>query len=199
MQIHSLVVDIQRKGLYIGQRQLLVNFALSNTDSPYHDIPLTGKEYLPEELLAQLKELAKQKPEMICFGGGEPLLQIDYYKKYLEEMPLPLYFEINGTLPKAAKEISAYVSMFGIEYLPDYQKEFIETISLLKGSDFYVRFIINKEIAPKAVEDLAKIIASVKNSTLILEPIFGVKNYLSLQALAHRHLTDVRVIPRMHV
>lgn len=199
MQIHSINVDIQRKGLYLGHRQIMVNFALSNTSSPYNDIPTEGKEVFPEELLAQLKELTKQKTELICFGGGEPLLQIDYFKNILEELPLPLYLQTNGTLPKPLSEIKEYISMTGIELIPDYEKEFLETIMVLRDSDFYVRLVVSKDTTPKQVEDYARIIASVKNVPFVLEPLFGTKNYLSLQALALRHLKEVLVIPRMHI
>jgi organic radical activating enzyme len=199
MKLHSVSVDIQRKGFYLGHRQILVNFAVSNTISPYNDIFSDGKEILPEELLAQLKDLAKQKPELICFGGGEPLLQIDYFNTILEELPLPLYLQTNGTLPKPLAEIKQYISMVGVELIPDYEKEFLETIKLLRDNDFYVRLIVNKDTAPKQVEDYARIISSVKNVPLVLEPLFGQKSYLSLQALALRHLKEVLVIPRMHV
>lgn len=199
MKLHSVSVDIQRKGFYFGHRQILVNFAVSNTFSPYNDIFSDGKEILPEELLVQLKDLAKQKPELICFGGGEPLLQIDYFKTMLEELPLPLYLQTNGTLPKPLAEIKQYISMVGVELIPDYEKEFLETITLLRDNDFYVRLIVNKDTAPKQVEDYARIIASVKKVPLVLEPLFGQKSYLSLQALALRHLKEVLVIPRMHV
>jgi len=199
MQLNSINIDIQHKGLFVGHRQLMVNCILSNTESHYHDIPIEGKEILPDELLKQLNELSKQKPEMICLGGGEPLLQIDYFKNNLEDFPLPIYLQTNGTLPKAIAEIKEYLSMVGVELIPDYLKEFTETITRLKDNDFYVRLVVDKETAPKQVEDYAKIIASVKNVPLVLEPIFGVKNYLSLQALALRQLKEVLVIPRMHI
>lgn len=200
MHLSSIQVDIQRKGIYIGQRHCMVKFALSNTESPYMDIPLEGKEYAPEEVLAELKDFKKQKPEMICFTGGEPLLQIDYYRDLLEELPLPLYFETNATVPERIADVKDYVSMFCLQLLPAYQKEFIESMIAVRDSDYYVRLIIEKDMSPKEIEDYAKIIASVNDAKpLILEPLFGVKNYLALQAMALRHLKDVRVIPRMHL
>ncbi len=200
MKINSIAIDIQHKGLYLGDRQIMVRFVLSNTPSHYKDVPDIGKEVTPEELAAELKTLAKQKPAMICFTGGEPLLQVDYYKKHLNDLPLPLYFETNATVPLAVEEVKAYVSMFGLELVPGYEKEFSETMMRLKNNDFHVRLVVTKEITPEQVENYAKIIASIKPQTVfILEPIFGIKNYLALQVLALRHLSDVKVVPRMHL
>jgi organic radical activating enzyme len=199
MNLASLDVDILRHGLYIGERDICVRFALSNTDSPYKDIPITGTEYDLEEVLLQLKDLAKKKPQMICFTGGEPLLQIDFYREILDQLPLPLHLETNGTLPEPLKIVAPFASRIELQLLPDFIKEFTESLIAVRENDISIRLIVTKDSAPQEVENYAKVIASVKNCPLIIEPIFGVKNYLSLQAMALRHLSDVRVIPRMHL
>lgn len=200
MLISSINVDVQRHGLLIGQRQLIVKFAKSNTESPYNDIPQDGKEYTADEFLKITADLAKQKTDWICFTGGEPLLQIDYINPVLDQLSLPLYLETNGTLPKEVSEIKKSIMLAGVQLVPSFYKEFIDTLLYLNDTDYYVRLIIDKEITAKDVDEYAKRIAGIRTKTvLVLEPLFGCKNYLSFQAMALRHLSDVRVIPKMHL
>jgi 7-carboxy-7-deazaguanine synthase len=199
MNLANIDVDVLRHGLYLGERDVCVRFAVSNTETPYKDTPMTGTEYGLDEVLLQLKDLTKKKPQMICFTGGEPLLQIDFYRELLDQLPLPLSLETNGTLPEPLKDVAPFASRIELQLLPDFVKEFTESLIVVKDSNLSIRFIATKDSAPQEIENYAKIIASVKNCPLIIEPIFGVKNYLSLQAMALRHLTDVRVIPRMHL
>ena len=197
LQITSIRTDIQKKGLYIGQRQLFVDFALSNIASAGQS---AGQPYLPEELLLAVKEEVKHKPEIICLGGGEPLLQIAELLPVLETMPLPLYLETNATMPDRLAEIKPYISLYALEYLADYRKEFFDSLLLIKDEDVYIKMAVDKNTAPQDIEQLAKMLGAVrKDLPLVLEPVFGSKNYLSLQALAMRHLQSVRVIPGMHV
>jgi len=197
LQLTAIRTDIQKSGLYIGQRQLFLDFALSNTGAGKS---AAVRDYAPEEVLLAVKEEVKHKPEIIVLGGGEPLLQIDGLLPLLEEMPLPLYLETNATMPDRLSEIKPYISLYALEYLADYRKEFFDSLLLVKDEDVYVKIAINKNTAPQDLEQLAKMLgAARKDLPLVLEPVFGSKNYLSLQALALRHLDNVRVIPVMHL
>ena len=198
MLLSSIEIDIQRKGLHIGQRQIMLNFASSNVMLDYENIPLEGKEHTGEEVIGEIEALAKKKVEWIAMTGGEPLLQIDYYKEHLKDFPLPIYLETNGSLPDRLAEIKDDIYSCAILYVEDIQKEFVDSLVVMKSNDVFVRFHADKHSAPKAVEDLAKIIASVSEKIpLVIEPIHGVNNFLALQAMALRHLKDVRVIPKM--
>lgn len=198
MLLSSIDIDIQQKGLMIGQRQIMLNFVGSNTILEHEKIPQEGKEFNEEEVLNELNVLAKKKCEWIALTGGEPLLQVDYFKSIIKDFPLPIYLETNGTLPDRLQEIKDHCYSFAFLFVPDQQKEFTKSLIALKDSDLFVRFLVDKHTTPKEVEDLAKIIESVnENIKLVLEPIHGVSNSLSLQAMALRHLKDVRVIPKM--
>ncbi|MDR2431020.1 MAG: hypothetical protein LBD99_02025 [Candidatus Margulisbacteria bacterium] len=198
LQLTGLRTDVQKKGLYIGQRQLFLDFALSNIGA--QELSRPPKEYLPDELFLAVKEELKYKPEILALGGGEPLLQSAELLPLLEEMPLPLYLETNATMPDRLAEIKTYISLYALEYVPDYRQEFFDSLLLVKDEDVYIRLPVNKDTAPQEVERLAKLLGAVRpDLPLVLEPVFGVKNYLSLQALALRHLRRVLVIPFMHI
>lgn len=199
MNLTGIDVDIMRHGAYLGERDIFVRFAVSNTTNPYNDIPMTGNEYGLDEVLLQLNELARKKPQMICFTAGEPLLQIDFFRELLDALPLPLHLETNATLPEPLKDVARFASRIELLLLPEFVKEFTESLIIVKDNDVSVRLIATKESTPQEIENYSKIIASVKNCPLIIEPLFGVKNYLSLQAMALRHLSEVRVVPRMHI
>ncbi|MDR1996862.1 MAG: radical SAM protein [Candidatus Margulisbacteria bacterium] len=210
MQLTSIRTDIQRKGLYIGQRQLFLDFALSNIDTvkTAQGAGTPPKDYAPEELLLAVKEELKHKPQLIVLGGGEPLLQIAELLPVLKEVPwpipagggVPLCLETNATMPDRLAEIKPYVSLYALEYVADYQREFFDSLLLVKDAKVYVRAPVDKHTAPADIDRLAKMLGAVrKDLPLVLEPVFGSKNYLSLQALALRHLQSVRVIPPMHI
>ncbi|MBU0580271.1 MAG: radical SAM protein [Candidatus Margulisbacteria bacterium] len=200
MKLVSIATHIQNKGLYIGYRQIYLDFALSNVpyDYPVDEKALAqAKEYDPEDVLIQINQLAKTNHQAICLGGGEPLLQVDYLKPLLEkELPLPVCLETNATLPKHLAEIKDKISIFSINLKPDFTKEFIESMSIVKDEDVFVRLVSSREMTAKKVESFAKIIAEINQDIpLIIEPLKDCKEPLPLQAMAQRHLNDVRVIP----
>ncbi|GBR72909.1 7-carboxy-7-deazaguanine synthase [Candidatus Termititenax aidoneus] len=203
LQIVSVRTDIQRRGLYAGQRQLLIEFALSNIASSLSGVEGNtgeGQAYEPEELLLAVKDEAKRKGEVICLTGGEPLLQINELLPLLESMPLPLYLETNATLPDRLPEIQPYVSLFGLKYTPDYQKEFLESLALLQKEETFVLLPIAKDTQLAAVESLAKLLSVIRRDLpVVIEPAAAVKNALALQTVALRYLQNVRVVPALRI
>lgn len=200
MKLVSLATHIQNKGLYIGYRQIMLDFALSNIpyDYPVNEKDLAqAKEWTPEEALEQIQKLAKTFHQTICLGGGEPLLQVDYIKPLLaKELPLPVCLETNATLPKNLKEIKEKIAVFALSLKADFMKEFIESLTMVKDEDTFIRLIAHKDVTPKNVETYSKIIAEInKDIPLIIEPLKDCKEPLPLQAMAQRHLNEVRVIP----
>ena len=191
LQILSIKTDIQKRGAYIGQRQLLIDFASNETE---------GRAYEPDEFLLAVNEESKHKGEVICLSGGEPLLQINNLLPVLAEMPLPVYLQTNASFPDRLAEVKPHVALFGLEYVPDFQKEFWDSLLLVKDDDVYVRWTVDKNTSLQDVDRLAKMLgAARKNLPLILEPVFGSKNYLPLQAIARKYLENVKVIPIMKV
>lgn len=200
MKLVSLATHIQNKGLYIGHRQIFLDLAMSNLpyDYPVNEKELDqAKEWSAEEAADKIAQLAKTHHQAICLGGGEPLLQVDQLKPLLEkDLPLPVYLETNATLPKNLKEIKEKVAVFSLSLKPNFIKEFIESLSLVQGEDTFVRLVADKEVTPKNAETYAKMIAEMNRSIpLIIEPLKDCKEPLPLQAMAQRHLNEVRVIP----
>lgn len=203
MRLVSLNTHIQNKGLYIGYRQILLDFALSNLPYDYpvsEQILKQAKEYTPEEVFERISQLAKTNHQAICFGGGEPLLQVDYIKSLLEkDLPLPIYLETNATLPKHLAEIKDKISMFSLSLRPDYIKEFVDSLSMVQDKNVFVKLVASREVTPKNAETYAKIVAEInKNIPFIIEPLKDCREPLPLHAMAQRHLKDVRVIPAIH-
>ena len=200
MRLVSLDTHIQNKGLFIGYRQILLELALSNLpyDHPVDKKMLDqAKEWTPEEAYDKIVQLAKTRHQAICLGGGEPLLQVDHLKPLLErELPLPLYLETNATLPKNLEEIKDKITFFGFNLKPAFIKEFVESLGLVEGKNVHIRLVADRETSPKNVETYAKIIAELRpDIPFIIEPLKECKEPLPLQAMAQRHLQDVRVIP----
>ncbi|MFC1517693.1 radical SAM protein [Candidatus Margulisiibacteriota bacterium] len=203
MKLISLDTHIQNKGAYIGQRQIFLDFALSNLpyDYPVNEkILAQAKDWTPEEVFEKIEKLARTRHQVICLGGGEPLLQVDYLKPLLEkELPLPVCLETNATLPKNLKEIKDKISIFSLSLSQDFIKEFVECLVLVQEEDTFIRIVAHRDVTPKKIETYAKIIGEIsKDIPMIIEPLKDCKEPLPLQAMAQRHLNDVRVIPAVH-
>lgn len=200
MKLVSIDTHIQNKGIYLGYRQILLDFAFSNVpyDHPVDPKVLErAKDHTPEEVFERIAQLAKAPHQAICFGGGEPLLQVDFMKPLLEKkLPFPVYLETNGTLPKNLSEIKDSIDMVSVSLRPDFIKDFIESLLLVQDKKVFVKLVTSKDVTPKNAEQYAKMISEInKDIPLIIEPLRDCKEPMPLQAMALRFLSDVRVIP----
>ncbi len=203
MKLVSIDTHIQNKGIYLGHRQVLLDFAFSNTayDHPVDPKVLErAKDHAPEEVFERIQLLTKAPHQAICFGGGEPLLQVEFIKPLLEKkMSFPLYMETNGTLPKNLAEVKDAFDMFAISLKPDFIKDCIESILLVQDKKVFVRLVASKDVTPKNAEQYAKMISEINTDIpLIIEPLRDCKEPMPLQAMALRFLSDVRVIPAVN-
>jgi organic radical activating enzyme len=154
----------------------------------------------------------------VSITGGEPLMQIDFLAEFLlklKQMKIKVYLETNGTLPDALAEIIAKVDIIAMDYklpsasgLSSYDKEHWRFLEIAKQKEVFVKAVFSKDTRAVEIDALAKKIKALdENINLVLQPVSpcgkvkhkpGADQCLALQAVAKRHLKNVRVIVQMH-
>lgn len=173
-----------------------------------------------------IRSLVRPQPGLhhsISLTGGEPLLHAPLLAELLPllgDLGLRAYLETNGTLAEELLKIIAHLDFICADIkLPSATREsprweeherFLFAMAAqedLSRLDFW-KCIITADAHPEEVERAARLIASVSNEMpLVLQPVTAIapgvrspspRQMLDLQALAKRHLPDVRIIPQTH-
>lgn len=124
--IMEVFSSIQGEGLLIGRRQIFVRFAGCNLDCSYCDTPESrnssaGRETTLDGLQKKIESILTPDFHSISFTGGEPLLQADFIKKFLEKNKYKSLLETNGSLPKEVKKLANLISHASVDIkLPEH-------------------------------------------------------------------------------
>jgi organic radical activating enzyme len=241
-QLNEIFSSIQGEGIYIGERQVFIRFAGCNLACQYCDTPqalVLSKNYkfeadpgskkfeqLPnpasvESLIDSARALDKPAGvhHSISLTGGEPLLQVDFLKKFLPELKktvkLPIYLETNGVLPDHLSEIIEEVDIVAFDIklpsatgLSTYWKEHRKALEIAGMKEAFVKIVFTRESKMKELDDAVKLIAEVDDGIpLVLQPVTphgpvkhppGAETILAFQTAARRRLKRVLVIPQVH-
>jgi organic radical activating enzyme len=241
-QLCEIFNSIQGEGLYLGERQTFIRFAGCNLACQYCDTPqaLTIPKDFQVEITPGKKDLKKfknpanasqllefiasfDKPKgvnhSISLTGGEPLLQVDFLKKFIpalkEGSGLPVYLETNGVLPDHLGEIIDLIDIVSFDLklpsatgLSPYWKEHKKALEIAFLKEVFVKMVFTRETKAKEAMDAVALIAEVdERIPLVLQPVTPhgpVKHrphpdqILAFQTIAKRKLKAVRVIPQVH-
>ncbi|MBI5202898.1 MAG: 7-carboxy-7-deazaguanine synthase QueE [Elusimicrobia bacterium] len=213
--------SIQGEGLRLGERQIFVRFGGCNLHCDYCDepdtIPIPSGDVWPRKRLEEeIARLASERPhKSISWTGGEPLLHAAFLKPMLEwahGKGLQNYFETNGTLPEALRELAPLCDVVSMDVkLPSStgrtcwsahleclrvapEKTFVKVVLTAGSKDDEWRQVIRllQEIDPRIplVLQPATAIGDVKP----IEP----ERALALLRQARGLIKDVRLIPQWH-
>lgn len=209
MRLSEIFSSIQGEGIYVGYRQIFLRFAGCNIECDYCDENSgEGQFYDPPEVLDRIRELGKNYHHSISLTGGEPLLQINDLLKLLPQIDLPKYLETNATLPTYLREIRSLIDIFSMDFKPGFEREFQESLELVREEDTFVKFI---QVPGTFTNDLRKavdIVSSIdKDIPFIIQPVTPHKlvkhmptgdEIMAAYQIAKRKLSEVRVIPQTH-
>lgn len=223
--IMEVFSSIQGEGLLIGRRQIFVRFAGCNLNCNYCDTPESRKSTAGEQ--KTLKELQKDIMDVITpdfhsisFTGGEPLLQADFIKTFLEKNRFPSLLETNGSLPKEVKKIADLLNHASVDIkLPEHFKgninheiidREIESINILisRGVNTYCKVVM----LPSTRVDTLKLVAETikeqvsdpSDISMVLQPAspleYWVKNTSKLFEMSEKvgEQLNVLTIPQVH-
>lgn len=170
--IKEIFESIQGEGPYIGSNQLFIRFSNCNLNCAYCDTDFKTdlKEYTTDNLI---KEIEKYKNiHSISLTGGEPLLETEFLKEFLQKTNKKIYLETNGTLHKNLKEIISLVDIISMDIklqsttkgvdLFETHKKFI---NIAKEKELFLKVVFDEKITNEEVE---KTIELAKNDNLII-------------------------------
>ena len=167
-----------------------------------------------EKAVEIVKKFCAEVPtHSVSFTGGEPLLHGEFIfavAEMLKNTNLKIFLETNGTLYKELEKILSAVDIVSMDIkLPsvtgknyfDLHRKFIE---IARKKDLYVKIVVSNETT---VEEFCAAVDLIPHEILlILQPVTPVgeikkataEKILSLQSLALKKISDVRVIPQTH-
>ncbi len=213
--IREIFLSIQGEGPFVGEEQLFIRFCGCNLNCAYCDTdfePSKAKLYTPQELLETINTYGKELT--ISLTGGEPLISVEFLKKFL---PLAkttghsIYLETNSTLPKELTAVIEYIDIISADIkLPSATNEtgnlndIEQFFKIASCKETFAKLVFNKNITANEI-DFAVKLAQENNIEIILQPeMNGNKFCLSTEEMEtvfksfHEKYKRVRLIPQMH-
>ena len=211
--IIEIFSSIQGEGKFAGCRQIFVRLADCNLNCAYCDTNFsrTNNFMTAEQVAEIIKKFSDDVPiHSVSFTGGEPLLHGNFISEVAKLIDNKIFLETNGTLYNELEKILPAIDIISMDIkLPsvtgknlfDLHKKFIEIAS---AKDLYIKIVVSAETTDD--EFIAAIDLIPKNILLVIQPVTPCNNIkiasaekiLSLQSLALKKISDVRVIPQTH-
>lgn len=223
--IMEVFSSIQGEGLLIGRRQIFVRFAGCNLDCSYCDTTESrnisaGIEKTVDELQKIIESILTPDFHSISFTGGEPLLQADFIKKFLEKNNYKSLLETNGSLPKEVKKIADLINYASVDvklpehFLGDIQSDLIEreieslNILISRKVKVYCKVVMlpttNVDTIGHVAKTIKENISDPSRVAMVLQPAspleYWVQNTPKLFKMSEKvgeHL-NVLTIPQVH-
>jgi len=217
-RISKVFLSVQGEGLYVGVPQLFVRFYGCNLSCNYCDTDLRSySTFTGNSLLNRVKK-CKLPYHSLSITGGEPLLQADFIKKFLEKFrgkyKKLVYLETNGALPAELKKVINLVDIIAMDFkLPssakagnlwDAHEEFLR---IAKKQKVFVKAIITPDTSSIDILCMRKIVENVNNEIpVVLQPVNSEKypepvpeeNIECFQSILKDSMKRVEVIPQVH-
>ncbi len=209
MHLSEIFSSVQGEGIYVGYKQIFIRTTGCNISCDYCDENVDeGKYWKPEDIVAEVNELNKTWHHSISITGGEPLLQVNDLLKVLPKLNLPIMLETNGTLPGHLNEVLGKVDIYSMDYKPGYEKEFEESLRMVKDEDVYVKYVLLPDTRILEIREFGKLMASIdKNIPVIVQPVSPCKKIkhgpseeqiINAYNLLKKYINDIRAIPQTH-
>jgi len=209
----------------LGRRQVFVRFSGCNLNCNYCDTPQSrdfnvGDFLDVDELYRRIEELITPDFYSVSFTGGEPLLQADFLKDFLENHDLNTMLETNGSLPGELRKIVKFIEYASLdiklpehEAVSDWEDLFQQEMACIKilieeGIDSYCKLVV---LPSTQVDTVGSLAARMKDElsedsklSLVVQPaspleLWGgkISKLLKISEKAGEHV-DVLTIPQVH-
>ncbi len=225
--VSEIFSSIQGEGLLIGERQIFVRFFGCNLACNFCDTILDEKKYkllTADEIILKIKEKLEfpwKLHKTLVLTGGEPLIHSEFIKNFAYEakkkLKLKIMLETNGSLPQQLQNCIENIDIISADFkIHKYLKDGILDANLLKnqkkflkilknsGKIFYVKIICDQKLSIEEFKFFLNEIHKITpKTTLILQPIFKIKNIYSKNfdeflALALKKFDKVLFLPQIH-
>ena len=118
-KISEIFLSLQGEGIYLGEPQVFVRFYGCNLACGFCDTPQSSHKTFTKDALMS-KILSFEEPyASVSLTGGEPLLQVDFLRGFLESYKRfykkAIYLETNGTLYRELEKIIDFVDIIAMD------------------------------------------------------------------------------------
>lgn len=224
-RVNEIFSSFQGEGVLVGRRQIFIRFSGCNLDCNYCDT-LKSRETLNGELISienlynKVNNLITPDFHSISFTGGEPLLQADFIKNFLEEYEFKSFLETNGSLPGELGKIAGLLDYVSIDIkLPEHEASKnwndllgleLESIKLLRDEEIntYCKVVVTPETKLDTIGFIASKIADEAHTSsklsMVLQPMSpfdlwaeNIHRLFEISEEAGKYI-DVLTIPQVH-
>ncbi|MFH1245088.1 MAG: 7-carboxy-7-deazaguanine synthase QueE [Candidatus Omnitrophota bacterium] len=215
-KVSDMFFSSQGEGIYAGVPQLFVRFYGCGFNCRFCDTALTAYEkYTALELYNRMKRFTRQY-HSLCLTGGEPLLQQEFLKEFLQLVKydgVTTYLETNGILAEALGEVIDNIDIIAMDFkLPSstgIREHWAQHRRFLKAAlkkEVFVKMVITLATSREDIDEAINLILAVKarKVPVILQPdSFQLSRELlaevrKWQKYLGQHLPRVEVIPQLH-
>lgn len=207
--------SIQGEGLYMGAQQVFIRFFGCNIACRYCDTPLTHyREVTTGQLAGEISQYSGF--HSLALTGGEPLLQADFLKAFLNcirDLKIRIYLETNGTLVNELAKVLDLVDIISMDFkLPSvcqcgpFWKEHEDFLKTGLEKEIFVKMVIGHDTHDQDIFMARDIIKKLKPGiSVVLQPDWYQKDELLLDKMAsfrkeftESGISDVRILPQAH-
>lgn len=216
VRIKEIFESIQGEGPYIGCKQIFVRFCNCNLKCNYCDTEFAPDEYFeeftPEELADYLKKFDLKTIHSLSLTGGEPLLAVDFLKKFLPLAgEITIYLETNATLADKLAEIIDFVDIIAADIklesasgIKDSYKFHDMFFQAAKQKECFAKIVFNSAITGDEIKKCCEL-GQKHDIELVLQPEMN-GNKLSVTSDFAAGILDkflelhpkTRLIPQVH-
>ena len=224
-RINEIFSSIQGEGKLIGRRQIFVRFSGCNLRCNYCDTPQgldpkVGSFFSEEQLFNSINDLKTPDFHSISLTGGEPLLNADFIRSFLEKYDFDCLLETNGSLPDELEKIAELIKYASLDIklpehcsTPNWDNLFtneLKSLNLLidKKTNIYCKIVIlpstKVDTIKSIVSRLYDEISDVSRLSMVIQPSDPLNNWIEnseklfeVSEVVGNYL-DVLTIPQVH-
>lgn len=178
----------------------------------------SGVEYTFEQLNDKIQSLITDDFHSLEITGGEPLLNAEYIKEFLELYSYNAMLETNGTISENILLLKDVISMVSMDIkLPEHfdsykqwesiYKSELESIKLMNDNNinFYLKIVVTEntplDVIQKVMDDLNQI--NLQDMEIIIQPVSPLSNWNNIKYLFKiseliGKYFSVSIIPQIH-
>ncbi len=217
-RISEIFLSIQGEGLYVGMPQLFIRFYGCNLSCVFCDTNFDSYgTFTADRLMDRILE-SEGPYHSLSLTGGEPLLQADFIRDFLDEYKKfckkLIYLETNGTLYRELSKVIDYVDIIAMDFkLPSstrrasFWKEHEKFLKIAKKKKTFIKAVITHKTASGDIFYMMEMMQKIsKDIPIVLQPVTTLIDTERPSAENLEHFRDIlrqstgraQTIPQVH-
>jgi organic radical activating enzyme len=210
-KIREIFTSIQGEGPYVGQKHIFVRFCKCNLNCDFCDTDFDSKNAKNYDIYKLFNELDKIECNIISFTGGEPLMDIEFLKSFLNKFKTSInkkiYLETNGLLFEELSQIIDLIDVVSMDIKlqsatgqPNRFNCNEEFLRIALKKDVFIKVVFDENIIQEEIETCA-LLAKKYGVLLVLQPKMPMNKDLKIEEIYNKFYEiyeNIRLIPQVH-